>query len=62
MALGIGVTLIMLLLLLAVIMTAIVTQTFADPIQAGLDWLLFARLPRIRQDRADGRIIASSAP
>jgi hypothetical protein len=62
MVLGTGVTLIMLLLLLAVIMTAIVTQTFADPIQAGLDWLLFARIPRIRQDRADGRIIASSAP
>ncbi len=62
MALGSGVTFIMLLLLLAVIMTAIITQTFADPIQAGLDWLLFARLPRIRQDRADGRIMASSAP
>jgi hypothetical protein len=62
MALGSGVTLIMLLLLLAVIMSAIVTQTFADPIQAGLDWMLFARIPRIRQDRADGRIIASSAP
>lgn len=57
-----GLTFTMLLLLIAVIVTAIFTQTFADPLHAGLDWLIFARVPRIRQIRADLRAAASGAP
>ncbi len=59
---GTGVTFPMLALLLATIITAVVTQTFVDPIQSGLDWLLFARVPRIRKARADARVVASAAP
>lgn len=62
MAVSTGVTLPMLLLLLAVVMTAVATQTLADPIQSGLDWLVFRRIPRIRQARADWRIVSSAAP
>lgn len=59
---GPGPTFPMLVLLIATIVTAVVTQTLVDPIQAGLDWLLFARVPRIRRARAEARAMASSAP
>lgn len=61
MALATGVSLAMVVLLLATIMTAIAVQAFADPIQNGLDWLIFRRLPRIRQARADSRAVVSAA-
>ncbi len=57
-----GVTGEMLALLLAVIATAIATQTFADSIQAAFDWLVFARFPRLRQARATLRAAASALP
>jgi hypothetical protein len=57
-----GVTFEMLALLLAVVATAIATQTFADPIQSALDRLIFARFPRLRQARADLRAAASALP
>lgn len=57
-----GVTPEMLALLLAVITTAIATQTFADPIQSALERLIFARFPRLRQARADLRAAASALP
>ena len=60
MALATGVTLAMVVLLLATILTAITVQTFADPIQDALDWLIFSRIPRIRQARADSRVVASA--
>ncbi|MCI0393388.1 MAG: hypothetical protein L0322_00435, partial [Chloroflexi bacterium] len=50
-----GLTFSMLVLLLAVIATAVATQTFADAIQAALDWLVFARFPRLRLARASLR-------
>jgi hypothetical protein len=58
---GTGETFPMLALLLATIITAVVTQTFVDPIQSGLDWLLFSRVPRIRRAREEARIVASAA-
>jgi hypothetical protein len=57
-----GVTVEMVILLLAVMATAIATQTFSDPIQSALDRLIFARLPRLRQARADLRAAASALP
>jgi len=57
-----GVSLEMLVLLLAVMATAIATQTFSDPIQSALDRLIFARFPRLRQARADLRAAASALP
>jgi hypothetical protein len=62
MVLGTGLTYAMLALLIAVIATAVITQTFADPIQAMLDGLVFARFPRVRQARAELRAAASAAP
>jgi hypothetical protein len=62
MVFGPGRTFSMLSLLVAVIATAIVTQTFADPIQATLDGLVFARFPRVREARAELRAAASAAP
>jgi hypothetical protein len=62
MVFGPGRTFAMLSLLIAVIATAVITQTFADPIQATLDSLVFARFPRVRQVRADLRAAASAAP
>lgn len=61
MALATGFTLAMAVLLLATIIAAVAVQTFADPIQDGLDWLIFRRLPRIRRERADSRAVASAA-
>lgn len=62
MLLGTGLTVSMLVLLMAVIATAVITQTFADPIQATLDSLVFARFPRMRQARAELRAAASAVP
>jgi hypothetical protein len=62
MVLGTGLTFAMLVLLMAVIATAVITQTFADPIQAALDNLVFVRFPRVRRVRAELRAAASAAP
>jgi hypothetical protein len=62
MVLGDGLTFSMLALLMAVIGTAVITQTFADPIQAALDSLVFARFPRVRAARAELRAAASAVP
>jgi uncharacterized membrane protein YkvA (DUF1232 family) len=40
-----GITLPMLVLLLAIVISAVIVQTFADPIQAGLDWIVFVAFP-----------------
>jgi len=61
MAFSTGATLAMVTLLLAVIMTASVIQTFSDSIQAGLDWLIFGRISRIRETRQEARIVAKAA-
>lgn len=52
----------MVTLLLAVIMTAIVMQTFSDMIQTGLDWLIFGRISRVRETREEARVVAKAAP
>jgi hypothetical protein len=62
MALSTGLTLPMLALLLAIIVSTVVVQTFADPIQEGLDWIVFRRFPRVRQTRADMRLVSSAMP
>lgn len=62
MVLSTGVNLTMLALLMATTMTAIATQVYADPLQSGLDWLVFARIPRVREARAEARIVASAVP
>lgn len=62
MVLGTGQTFAMVVLLIAVIATAVMTQTFADPIQAALDSLVFARFPRMRQARAELRAAAGAVP
>jgi hypothetical protein len=50
----------MLALLLALVTTAIATQTFSDPLQDALDRLIFARFPRRGQERAQLRAAASA--
>lgn len=62
MVLSTGVNLPMLALLLATTMTAIAVQVYADPLQSGLDWLVFARIPRVREARAEARVVASAVP
>jgi hypothetical protein len=62
MILGSGLTFAMLVLLLAIVVTAVATQTFADPIQSLLDSLVFARIPRVRRVRSDLRVAASGLP
>jgi hypothetical protein len=62
MLLGPGLTFAMLALLLAILVTAVATQTFADPIQSMLDALVFARIPRVRRIRSDLRAAASGLP
>jgi hypothetical protein len=62
MLLGTGLTFSMLALLIAVIATAVITQTFTDPIQATLDGLVFARFPRVRQARSELRAAAGALP
>lgn len=59
---GTGLTFPMLILLLAVMTAAIVTQTFADAVQSTLDRVAFAHLPRLRRARADLRAAASALP
>lgn len=61
MVLAAGASLAMVALLLATIGASIAVQTFADPIQEGLDWLIFRRLPRVRRTRAESRALASAA-
>ncbi|MDX1614142.1 MAG: hypothetical protein R3300_07510, partial [Candidatus Promineifilaceae bacterium] len=61
MVLATGATFPMVVLLLATVAAAIAVQTLADPLQAALDWLLFARLPRIRQARTEARAVARGA-
>lgn len=62
MVLSTGVNLAMVALLLATILTAITIQVYADPLQSGLDWLVFARIPRVREARAEARVVASAVP
>jgi hypothetical protein len=50
----------MILLLLALITTAIVTQTFSDPLQNALDRLIFARFPHMGRERAQLRAMANA--
>jgi hypothetical protein len=59
-ALSTGVTLPMVGLLIATIMVAILTQIFSDPIQGAFDRLVFSRLPRLRQERAELRATANA--
>jgi hypothetical protein len=61
-ALGTGLTFPMLALLLATIAAAIITQAFADPLQAAVDKFAFAAFPRLWQARADLRFAASTLP
>ncbi|MFP4437957.1 MAG: hypothetical protein ACLFVO_11985 [Chloroflexaceae bacterium] len=57
-----GLTFATLVLLLTTIATAILIQTFASYVQTLLDRLAFARLPRLRQARADLRTQAEALP
>jgi hypothetical protein len=52
----------MLALLLATIATAIASQTLAEPLQAGLDYLAFRAWPGLRQARAELRQAAEALP
>jgi hypothetical protein len=52
----------LLVLLLATLTTAIAAQTFSDSVQDLVDRLVFARLPRLRQARADLRAAARTLP
>jgi hypothetical protein len=52
----------MLVLLLAVLTAAVITQTFADAVQSSLDRVAFAHLPYLRRARADLRAAASALP
>jgi len=62
MAISTGATFPMNVLLLAIIITAVFVQTFADPIQSGLDRFVFSGIPRIRQTRGDLRLVSSALP
>jgi hypothetical protein len=57
-----GINFSLLALLYASLFVAIAAQVFADTIQASVDRLVFARLPRLRQNRADLRAAASALP
>ena len=61
-ALSTGVTLPMTLLLLASLAFAILTQIYSDALQKFLDQLVFARLPRVREERAALRAVAGALP
>lgn len=61
-AISTGLTLPMMGLLLTTISLAIFTQVYADPIQAALDRIVFARFPRLRQERAELRGVAAALP
>ena len=62
MTISTGVTFPMLMLLFATIAIALITQMFADWIQVGLDRIIFAHFPAIRQDRTTLRGVASALP
>jgi hypothetical protein len=57
---GVGLDLPLRLILLTTITTAILIQTFSDTIQSQLDRIVFARMPRLRQARADLRAAANA--
>ncbi len=59
---GTGLTFPMLLLLLGTITAAIISQTWTDAIQAGIDRIAFAALPHLRRERAELRATASALP
>jgi len=49
-------------LILITLAAALTTQVLADGVQAALDALIFARLPRLRRARADLRAVANALP
>lgn len=57
-----GLTFSMLLLLLSTLSAAIAYQTFADPLQTAIDRLALAAFPRLRQERANLRAVATALP
>ena len=57
-----GLTFAMLALLLATMTVSIVTQTFANQLQALIDGIVFGSLPEVRQGRAELRAAASALP
>lgn len=57
-----GLNFVMLSLLLAVLTAAIATEVLADPLQSLLDRVVFARWPRLQQQRAVLRAVASALP
>jgi hypothetical protein len=62
MAAGAGVTLPLLALLLAIVATAVFIQTFAAPLQTGIERVLFARFPGLQRERAELRAVAEAVP
>jgi hypothetical protein len=62
MALGTGLTLPLVGLLLATLAAAIAGQVFLEPFQNLLDRLAFSTLPRLRRARADLRAVAEALP
>jgi hypothetical protein len=61
-AISTGPTQTMITLLLAILAAAILVAGFADEIQRVLDELVFARLPRLRQERKELRGVARALP
>jgi hypothetical protein len=61
-AFGTGATFPMRALLFSTVAVAIALPTFAEPLAAALDRLVFAAAPRLRQARADLRGVASALP
>ncbi|MBI5303951.1 MAG: hypothetical protein HY868_17585 [Chloroflexi bacterium] len=59
---NVGVSVSTVALLLATISTAIAMQTFSNIIETGLDRLVFARFPRLRQARDDLRVVSTALP
>ncbi len=57
-----GLTFPMLVLLMSTLSLAIITQTFADPLQTLVDRLTFAAFPRLREERANLRAVANALP
>lgn len=61
MVLSTGATFPLLVLLLTTVTAAIVIQTFSDTFQAALDNVAFLNFPRLRQTRAELRVVAEAA-
>ncbi|CAG0954184.1 hypothetical protein ANRL3_00445 [Anaerolineae bacterium] len=59
---NIGISFATVALLLATVSMAIAMQTFANAIETGLDRLVFARFPRLRQARDDLRVVSTALP